>query len=117
MRQYHRGCKGPIDSSQKGMFPFMPYMKSFQLQVSKVKSIKRSPVYLFYEVVANGSDGTPGDDGDVYYRCLHGAHKVCMIKRSMRSNLNSVMNEVHRGAEYPAYQSFPMTHALVTRPT
>ena len=88
MQQYHRGCKGPIDSSQKGMFPFMPCMISSQLQVSKVKSIKRSPVYLFYEIVANGSDGTLGDDGDVHYCCLHGTHKVCTIKRSMRSNLN-----------------------------
>ncbi|KAF8472377.1 hypothetical protein DFH94DRAFT_636686 [Russula ochroleuca] len=52
--------------------------------------MKKNPVYLFYEVVANGADGTPGDDGDVHYCCLHGAHKVCTIKRSMQSNLNGV---------------------------
>ena len=53
-----------------------------------MKSMKKSPIYLFYETVANGSDGTPGDDGDVHYRCLHGSHKTCTIKKSMRSNLN-----------------------------
>ena len=52
-----------------------------------MRSIKKNPIYLFYEVVANGSDGTPGDDGDVHYCCLHGAHKICTIKKSMRSNL------------------------------
>ena len=51
------------------------------------RSMKKNPIYLFYEVVANGSDGTPGEEGDVHYRCLHGTHKVCTIKRSMRSNL------------------------------
>jgi hypothetical protein len=50
--------------------------------------MKKSPIYLFYEIVANGADGTPGDDGDVHYRCHHGAHKICTIKKSMRSNLN-----------------------------
>jgi hypothetical protein len=52
--------------------------------------MKRSPIYLFYEIVVNGPDGTPGDDGDIHYRCLHGAHKICTIKRSMRSNLNGM---------------------------
>lgn len=50
--------------------------------------MKKSPIYHFYEIVANGADGTPGDDGDVHYRCLHGTHKICTIKKSMRSNLN-----------------------------
>jgi hypothetical protein len=54
------------------------------------RNTKRSPIYLFYEIVTNGSNGTPGDDGDVHYRCLHGAHKICTIKRSMRSNLNGM---------------------------
>jgi len=50
--------------------------------------MKKSPIYLFYEIVANGPDETPGDDDDVHYCCFHGAHKICTIKRSMRSNLN-----------------------------
>src|SRR5229473_4618813 len=54
--------------------------------------MKKSPIYLFYEIVASGSDGTPGDDGDVHYRCLHGAHKICTIKKSMRSNLNGAFS-------------------------
>ena len=40
-------------------------------------------------MVTNGQDGTLGDDGDVHYRCRHGAHKTCTIKKSMKSNLNS----------------------------
>jgi hypothetical protein len=52
--------------------------------------MKRSPIYLFYEIVANGPDNTPGDDEDVHYRCLYGSHKVCTIKKSMRSNLNGM---------------------------
>ena len=59
-----------------------------QLWFHKAKSMKKSPIYLFYENVATGSDGTPGDDGDVHYRCLHGSHKVCTIKRSMKGNIN-----------------------------
>ena len=57
--------------------------------------MKKSPIYLFYEIVANGSDGTPGDDGDVHYRCHHGVHKVCTIKKSMRSNLNGAFSMVY----------------------
>jgi hypothetical protein len=44
-------------------------------------TIKEAPIYLFYEIVANGPDGTPGDDGDIHYCCLHHAHKVCTIKK------------------------------------
>ena len=54
--------------------------------------MKKSPIYLFYEIIASGSDGTPGGDGDVYYYCLHGTHKICTIKKSMRSNLNSAFS-------------------------
>jgi hypothetical protein len=50
--------------------------------------MKKSPIYFFYEIVPNGADSTPGDDGDVHYCCLHGSHKICTIKKSMRSNLN-----------------------------
>jgi hypothetical protein len=63
-------------------------ISSSQLGFQKAKKAKKSPVYLFYEIIANGSGGTPGDDEDVHYRCLHGSHKVCTIKKSMRSNLN-----------------------------
>ena len=53
--------------------------------------MKKSPIYLFYEIVANGTDGTPGDDGNVQYRCFQGVHKVCTLKKSMRSNLNGTV--------------------------
>ena len=29
---------------------------------------------------------------DIHYHCLHGAHKLCTIRRSMRSNLNGVQH-------------------------
>jgi hypothetical protein len=54
--------------------------------------MKKSPIYLFYEIVANGADGKPGDEGDVHYRCLYGTHKICMIKRSMKCNFNGVFS-------------------------
>jgi hypothetical protein len=57
-------------------------------RIQKAKWMKKSPIYLFYEIVTNGPDGTPGDDGDVHYRCVHGSHKICTIKRSMKSNVN-----------------------------
>jgi hypothetical protein len=60
------------------------------ISVQKGQNMKRTPVYLFYEAVSNASDGSPGDIGDVHYRCFHGAHKICTIKRSMKSNLNGV---------------------------
>ena len=45
---------------------------------------------MFYEIIANGQDGTPGDDGDVYYRCYHAdkhsCHKICTIKKSIKNN-------------------------------
>src|SRR6266852_6314304 len=54
--------------------------------------MKKSPIYLFYEIVANRANRTSGDDGDVHYCCFHGAHKICTIKKSMRSNLNGVFS-------------------------
>jgi len=50
--------------------------------------MKKNPIYLFYENVANGPDGTPGDDGDKHYHCVYGSHKLCIIKRSMKNNVN-----------------------------
>ena len=50
--------------------------------------MKKSPIYFFYEIVMNGSDSTLGDDSDVHYCCLHDSHKVCIIKKSMKSNVN-----------------------------
>ena len=45
--------------------------------------MKRSPIYLFYETVGNGPDGTWGDDGDIHYHCFHGAHKICISKKKL----------------------------------
>lgn len=58
----------------------------------KKKGIKKNAIHLFYEVVPTGDDGKLGDDGDIHYRCLHGAHKVCTIKKTMKSNLTGVQH-------------------------
>jgi hypothetical protein len=60
----------------------------WNFQASSSRNLKKNPIYLFYDIVINGPNNTPGDDGDVHYRCLHGAHKVCTIKRSMKNNLS-----------------------------
>ncbi|KAF8804688.1 hypothetical protein BYT27DRAFT_7300619 [Phlegmacium glaucopus] len=55
-------------------------MSSFQIPNSKKKgNTKQSLIYLFYEIVINGPDGTLGDDGDIHYHCLHGAHKIFLV--------------------------------------
>ena len=57
-------------------------------RIQITKSTKKSLIYLFYKSITNGPDGTLGDEGDIHYHCIHGSHKVCMIKRSMKSNIN-----------------------------
>jgi hypothetical protein len=56
------------------MVPALHYSKGHH-------DIKKNPIHLFYEVVPTGDDGKIGDDGDIHYCCLHGAHKVCTIKK------------------------------------
>ncbi|KAI0294734.1 hypothetical protein BC826DRAFT_968634 [Russula brevipes] len=54
---------------------------------------------LFF--VPNASNGSPGDVGDVHYRCFHGTHKVCTIKKSMRILVNYL--RVHVKPMYQLY--------------
>ncbi|KAF8808966.1 hypothetical protein BYT27DRAFT_7285979 [Phlegmacium glaucopus] len=55
-------------------------MSSFQIPNSKKKgNTKWSPIYLFYKIVVNRLDGTLGDDRDIHYCCLHGAHKIFLV--------------------------------------
>ena len=84
-------------SSESSFQNHPPKVRSFNLTscvflpkpwIQIAKSMKKSPIYLFYKNVANGPDGTLGDDGNIHYHCLHSSHKVCMIKRSMKSNVN-----------------------------
>jgi len=85
-------CQQAHSKSQiRRRYVLSPYCIWFHSNQSLQKgNMKWSPIYLFYEIVINGPDGTPGDDGDIHYCCLHGAHKICMIKQLMRSNLNSM---------------------------
>jgi hypothetical protein len=69
------------------MVPALHYSKCHQ-------DIKKNPIYLFYEVVPTGDNGKIGDNRDIHYCCLHGAHKVCTIKKTMKSNLTGVFNTV-----------------------
>ena len=55
---------------------------------------KKNPVHLFYKVVPISDDGKIGDDRDIHYYCLHGVHKVCTIKKTMKSNLTGAFNTV-----------------------
>jgi len=73
-------CSFQNTNPKKGTFPLMLCTISFQSGLQKAKNMKQSPIYLFYEIVMNGSDDTLGDDGDVHYHCLHGAHKVVQSK-------------------------------------
>ena len=84
-------------SSKSSFQNHPPKVRSFNLtscvflpkpRIQITKSTKKSPIYLFYKNVANGPDGTLGDEGDVHYRCLYSSHKVCTIKRSIKSNVN-----------------------------
>ncbi len=56
----------------------------------KVASVKRNPVYLFYEVVSQNTSNMVGDPGDKYYKCYHGNRKVLTITRAMKSSLNGM---------------------------
>jgi hypothetical protein len=69
------------------MVPALHYSKHHQ-------GIKKNPIHLFYKVVPTGDDGKIGDNGDIHYCCLHGAHKVCTIKKTMKSNLTGAFNTV-----------------------
>ena len=42
--------------------------------------MKKNLIYLFYEIITNGLNGTLGDDGDIHYHCIYGSHKICTIK-------------------------------------
>jgi hypothetical protein len=77
-----------IPNSKKARFALCFSHFCHIVVLQKAGNIKRSQIYLFYEVVTNGSHGTPGEDSDVHYCCLHGTHKICTIKKTMRSNLN-----------------------------
>ena len=61
------------------------YSKTFQ-------GVKKNPIHLFYEIVPARPDDKPGADGDVHYHCFHGDHKVCTIKKSMKSNLTGAFH-------------------------
>jgi hypothetical protein len=52
-------------------------------------------IYLFYERVDKGADGTAGSPGDKHYKCYHGNRKVLTITRAMKSSLNGMYSLQH----------------------
>ncbi|KAI0277110.1 hypothetical protein BGY98DRAFT_651854 [Russula aff. rugulosa BPL654] len=53
------------------------FQVSYPVLVKIARCMKKSPIYLFYEIVPNGENGKPGDDGDVHYCCLHSRFCSC----------------------------------------
>ena len=65
------------------------YLTSLTLYVFQKGRVKWSnPIYIFYEVVYQNTSGQPGDPGDKHYCCCHGNHKIPMVTKLMKSNLN-----------------------------
>ncbi|KAI9452265.1 hypothetical protein F5148DRAFT_1152263 [Russula earlei] len=88
-RKKARTCSVEVEEIDDMDSPGWTVAGSFETPNSKKKAgnVKRSPVYLFYEVISKGSHGSLGEDGDVHYCCLHGIHKMCTIKKKMRTNV------------------------------
>jgi hypothetical protein len=51
-----------------------------------------NPIYMFYKVIPQNTSGQTGDPGDKHYRCYHGNHKILMVTKLMKSNLNGLSN-------------------------
>jgi hypothetical protein len=49
-----------------------------------------NPIYLFYELVPQNSSSQPGDPSDKHYCCCHSNHKILMVTKLMKSNLNGL---------------------------
>ncbi|KAJ7491621.1 hypothetical protein B0H11DRAFT_2399054 [Mycena galericulata] len=56
-------------------------------------------IYLFYEAVDKGADGTSGSPGDKHFKCYHGNRKVLTITRAMKSSLNGL--QTHLRTKFP----------------
>ncbi|KAJ7876647.1 hypothetical protein B0H13DRAFT_2347527 [Mycena leptocephala] len=59
----------------------------------------RNLIYLFYESVDKGADGSPGAPGDKHFKCYHGSRKVLTITRAMKSSLNGL--QTHLRTKFP----------------
>ena len=52
-------------------------------------SIKRNPIYHFYEEWDVNNDGNIGNPGDKHYRCYHGNNKIFTVSKAMNYSLHS----------------------------
>ncbi|KAJ7833665.1 hypothetical protein B0H13DRAFT_1914471 [Mycena leptocephala] len=61
-------------------------------------------IYLFFEPVDMGANGTVGSPGNRHYKCFHGARKVLTITRAMKSSLNGLQS--HLRTKFPIMHRF-----------
>ncbi|KAG6806152.1 hypothetical protein H0H92_012496, partial [Tricholoma furcatifolium] len=65
--------------------PLLPRSRPRQAfpAIIKKASVKRNPIYCFYEEINVGANGKAGAPGDKHYCCYHGSHKVFTITKAM----------------------------------
>ncbi|KAF8808467.1 hypothetical protein BYT27DRAFT_7096739 [Phlegmacium glaucopus] len=65
----------------------------------------KNPIYYFYEQVEHGADGSVGETRDKHYKCYHGNRKVFTLKKSGKSNLTTMVNNL-KSSSAVMYQLF-----------
>ncbi|PPQ80848.1 hypothetical protein CVT25_001973 [Psilocybe cyanescens] len=63
-------------------------------KVKTDKSTAKNPIYYFYKTVTHGSDGSVGLPRDRHFKCYHGSGKFFMLKKTGKSNLTSMVNNL-----------------------
>ncbi|KAF8812634.1 hypothetical protein BYT27DRAFT_7086466 [Phlegmacium glaucopus] len=71
-------------------------LPSIQLKSSSIvqASIKRNPIYHFYEEWDVNNDGNLGNPGDKHYRCYHGNHKIFTVSKAMNYSLHRMVGHI-----------------------
>ncbi|KAJ7863906.1 hypothetical protein B0H13DRAFT_2281978, partial [Mycena leptocephala] len=80
-KKSHRASAGAVDSEGN---PSHAGGSRDGGKTSRTKNL----IYLFFEPVDMGADGTVGSPGDRHFKYFHGARKVLTITRAMKSSLN-----------------------------
>ncbi|KAF8064935.1 hypothetical protein FPV67DRAFT_1695479, partial [Lyophyllum atratum] len=74
-------------------------------QTKDKRSATRNPIYYFYERVERGADGRVGEAGDKHYKCHHGNSKIFTLKKTGKSNLTSMVNNL-KACSPPMYHFY-----------
>ncbi|KAJ6607260.1 hypothetical protein B0H10DRAFT_1741317, partial [Mycena sp. CBHHK59/15] len=76
----------------------------------------RNLIYMFYESVDKGADGTAGSPGDKHFKCYHGNRNVLTITRAMKYSLNGLQS--HLRSKFPImYHLYEAMSRRSTPPT